>query len=93
MVNRDPIPNVSSKYGAPMGRRSVNQDCVGRVSLQRIRINGGGYDRGGAYWGIGQPLYWAGDESGALDLFFRAASREAAKAHIRSMWPDAKFYR
>lgn len=92
-MKHDPTPDVSSRYGAPMGRRSRNQDCVGKVSLRRIPIDNGGYDRGGAYWGLGQALYWAGDESGALDIFFRSGSRERAKAHVRDLWPDAKFYR
>ena len=89
----NPVPEVSSKYGAPMGRRETNQDCVGKVSLRRIPINSGGYDSGGAYWGLGQPLYWAGDESGALDIFFRAPHRDAAKAHVLGLWEGAKFYR
>ena len=91
MIN--PVPPVSCKYGAPMGRRSTNQDCVGKVNLRRVPINSGGYDAGGAYWGLGAPLYWAGDESGALDVFFRARSRDAAKLHVLEMWPEAKFYR
>lgn len=27
--------------------------------LQRVQLNSGGYDSGGAYWGIGAPLYCA----------------------------------
>lgn len=86
------LPEVSCKYGAPMGRRSTNQDCVGKVSLQRIRLNGD-YDSGGAYWGAGEPLYWATDESGALELFFRAKDRQAARQYVLEQWPQAKFYR
>jgi hypothetical protein len=26
-------------------------------TLRRVRINGGGYDSSGRYWGSGQPLY------------------------------------
>ena len=47
------ITNVSTKYGAPMGRADIGRkprnkkifDC--RVPL----IYDGAYDRGGAYWG------------------------------------------
>lgn len=88
----NPTPDVNCRYGAPLGRPTRNQDCVGKVTLRKIRLNRGGYDPGGAYWGIGQPLYWAGDESGALDLFFRAPSRAAAKQHVLDLWPEAKFY-
>lgn len=56
----NPVPNVSAKYGAPMGRRAqgVGGDPTTPFELRKIRINSGGYDDGGAYWGIGQPLYW-----------------------------------
>lgn len=56
MIN---IPDVSSRYGAPMGRPSLIPSKevaeVIRVSLRRIRINQGGYDSGGAFWGNGEP--------------------------------------
>lgn len=29
-----------------------------KVYLRRVRINNGGYDRPGSYWGTGQPLYY-----------------------------------
>lgn len=76
-----------------MGRRNVIQDCASKVALRRIHIDRGGYDSGGAYWGLGQPLYWAGDDEGGLDMFFRASNRAAAKAHVLDLYPDAKFYR
>ncbi len=65
-----------------------------KVSLQRIRLDRGGYDSGGAYWGIGQPLYWARVEGPAgFEMFFRASSRDAAKAIVRERYPHARFYR
>jgi len=64
-----------------------------KVSLRKIPINSGGYDSGGAYWGIGQPLYWAGSDCGTIDRFFRAATRDQAKAEIRKQYPKATFYR
>jgi hypothetical protein len=70
-----------------------NGNLCNRMSLRRIRLNSGGYDAGGAYWGIGAPLYWAGDESGNVSIFFRAASRGAAKDHVGKLWPDATFWR
>ena len=56
----NPVPHVHSPYGAPMGRpaQGVGADPMTPFELRRIRINNGGYDDGGAYWGIGQPLYW-----------------------------------
>ncbi len=97
---RNPTPEVNSQYGAPMGRRSDHLSALivepqEKVTLRRIRLNSGGYDSGGAYWGIGQPLfYWAviqdGDESSG---FLRARNREDAKRQIVEDQPDATFYR
>lgn len=95
-------PTVSARYGAPMGRTSHTdlRDMPKRpkFSLCRIRLNSGGYDSGGAYWGLGAPLYYAAasrDDTGALiaDRYFRASNRAAAKARILSEFPTARFYR
>ncbi|QPC91487.1 hypothetical protein [Mesorhizobium sp. INR15] len=64
-----------------------------KVTMQRIRLDSGGYDPAGAYWGIGSPLYWAATDDGQLDETFRASSRDAAKAHVRKTIPQARFYR
>jgi hypothetical protein len=63
-----------------------------KLYLRRVRIDSGGYDSGGAYWGLGAPLFaWEnvdGDRSGYL----RAANREAAKAALREQWDDIRFF-
>lgn len=92
-MKHNPTPRVNCARGAPMGRHGKAQDCQGKVSLRRIPLDSGGYDPGGAYWGLGQPLYWVGDESGALDDFLRARDRADAKRQILEDWPDARFYR
>lgn len=66
------ITPVSTKYGAPMGRANKGKEPItitsGRnnrivkknqtkVYQKRVRLDYGGYDSGGAYWGIGSPLY------------------------------------
>jgi hypothetical protein len=56
------FPNVASPYGAPMGRSILNPSGPlpeKSVRLYRVRLDRGGYDDGGAYWGIGQPVYCA----------------------------------
>lgn len=71
---------VDSSRGAPMGRYEYGliQNCEPRaVSLFAVQLDDGGYDDGGAYWGIssaGRRLYCAtdGDE---YRRFVRAASR------------------
>lgn len=78
-----------------MGRPGSYSEPQGKVSLQRVQIDSGGYDHGGAYWGLGAPLWWACDEEGSYEAFLRASTRAHAKAIIRAAFPDAtiKFYR
>lgn len=66
----------------------------GKVTLRRVRLDSGGYDETGAYWGIGEPLYWAAADSGVeYDETFRAGDRAEAKAYVRETLPCARFYR
>jgi len=60
-----------------MGRHDSSGQPEGRCRLFRVNIDGGGYDDGGAYWGLGKPLYCLRDESGD-EWFARDHSREAA---------------
>lgn len=86
------LSDVSSKYGAPMGRREIRDDTAAKVRLFRVRMVDGDYDRGGAYWGGGStPLYAAiGD---GFQSFTRAKSRAEAKAAFLEEFPDLRFYR
>ena len=68
---------VCNQYGASMGRRN-SYTLIGKCHLQRVPLDSGGYDPGGAYWGIGEPLYVAQDSYGNW-FFLRAATRDAAK--------------
>lgn len=86
-----------SQYGASMGRRDniTESACTIKFHLQRVPLDSGGYDPGGAYWGLGDPLYVAFGE-GELEvqeMFFRAKSRDDAKAQVRGAFPAATFYR
>ena len=91
------LSKVHSRYGAPMGRAtSTAQPAPGvRFHLSRVRLNSGGYDSGGAYWGIGAPLYhaWGEGEEEILETFTRASCREDAKEKVRAKFPGAEFYR
>lgn len=75
--------DVSATYGAPMGRtQSSILDVLEpkNIRLFRVNLDSGGYDDGGAYWGIGpygQILFCAIDAIGNR-RFTRAASREQA---------------
>lgn len=92
-MSRDHTPPVGSRYGAPMGRRSDGSldPEAGRFRLVRIRLNLGGYDAGGAYWGLGVPL-WRAEDGDGRGLWFRARDRAAAKETLRRDYPEAQFY-
>jgi hypothetical protein len=75
------FPDVSSRYGAPMGRPEVRtpEPIADRsIAVFRVKLDWGGYDDGGAYWGAGQPIYCARSDSGSFRRFIRASSRAAA---------------
>ena len=81
--------NVSSKYGAPMGRRS--DKVFGKVHLERVPFVDGDYDQGGAYWGGPANLWCAWNEGGAH--YVRAPNRLGAKLVITLNCPEAYYYR
>jgi hypothetical protein len=56
-----------------------------KIYLRKIRINNGGYDDSGQYWGIGAPLYMANSDEWDYPKYFRAYSRDDAKATVRAM--------
>lgn len=62
--------------------------------LSRVRMVGdGAYDSGGAYWGIGDPLYHYEGPTSDIEGYVRGRTREAAKAAVRAIHPRARFYR
>lgn len=87
--------NVSSKYGAPMGRCSNKvQELAtvnGKVHLQKVPFVDGCYDPGGAYWGGGTPLFcaWGESEDETVVVYLRAKDRETAKTLLPA---SCKFY-
>ena len=83
----------SHSRGAALGRPSLHGEPQGRLTLQRVHVNGGGYDRLGTYWGHGAPLFWCADDSGEVDFMVRASDREDAKAQVRQEHPGARFLR
>lgn len=61
--------------------------------LQRVPLDSGGYDGGGAYWGLGAPLYYYASDCGRTDDWIRCSDRQEAKAQILKLHPSARFYR
>ena len=67
----DIITKVNTRFGAPMGRPNIGSEphtitsgpCCKvfkknqtKIYTKRVQLNEG-YDIGGAYWGMGTPLY------------------------------------
>jgi hypothetical protein len=96
MPYADPIKPVSAKYGAPMGRYTGPEYLdpgAGPIYLRRIPLNAGGSDAGGAYWGLGKPLFCAQDQDGNT-ITMRAKDRQEAKTLLRADYgAELRFYR
>lgn len=94
---------VHSRYGAPMGRATQvehESDAAEKFKLSRVRLNSGGYDDGGAYWGAPSNLWVAECETDRdgehlyTRLFLRAPDRDQAKGMLRArFFRNARFYR
>ena len=68
---------------------------MGLIRLNRVRLNSGGYDRDGVYWGVGQPLYEYHSDDGSIQGYLRTyvpLDREYAKDCVRKLYPEARFY-
>lgn len=92
------LEKAYSKYGADIGRGDDTPADPGvsiKLHLTRMRIDAGGYDTGGAYWGIGDHMYCAEGETDteSARIFVRAKNRQDAKAKILRKLPNASFYR
>ena len=91
-----PLPKVSSRYGAPMGRHGswAQPDEQDKFYLVRVRLNSGGYDSGGAYWGHSLPLYRFETTDRQSDGYLRARSRNDAKTILRNEFGETiRFFR
>lgn len=81
--------------GAALGRPTIKgpEDFNGKLGLRKVRLDMGGYDCNGTYFGIGSPLYWYADEDGEIDGMLRAIDREHARAQVLEEYPNAKVRR
>lgn len=100
-----------SERGADMGRPTFlpnDRSVEVKLRLVRMRLDSGGYDSGGAYWGCRDyphRIYWAESAEefelgmydrppvGTIEMTVDATSRAEAKSKIRELLPNAKFYR
>jgi hypothetical protein len=75
----------------------------GKLHLQVVPLDSGGYDPGGAYWGRGSTLFcvWGTlhDEFQGLrdefylELYFRSNSRKEVKALVLDRYENVTFYK
>ena len=93
------FPNAADQYGAGMGRTSYSgvRNKPYKFRMERVKLDSGGYDNGGAYWGRDLPLYYAraddpSEEDDSTELFLRAFDRADAKAQVVDLYPNARFF-
>jgi len=80
-------------------------DTLYMFTLRREYLNKGGYTSSGRYFGTGEPLYYFEGEiqynthtftvtsTRWVHKHIRATNREDAKAQIKALYPQARFYR
>lgn len=68
---------LTSSVGA--GRPNVGKEpnYIKRVYDAKIPLNKGGYDRGGAYWGLGDELRVSYSADGTFVKFYRRATSQS----------------
>lgn len=72
------LSQVGNRGGAPMGR-AVYYDKPGEpVTARKVTLDSGGYDAGGAYFGIGEPVYRIIGGDGLALRYMRAQNKAAA---------------
>jgi hypothetical protein len=78
--------------GAALGRSTITgpADFSGKLCLRKIRLDNGGYDVNGTYFGHGAPLYWYADKEGEIDGMLRASDRSDARDQVLDLYPKAK---
>lgn len=79
-----PLTDVSSKYGAPMGRldwHAVDSETTLKFHLVRLDFVDGDYDRGGAYWGRSHAHGYVYRAVSTEDVFL-ASRHEPILGHV-----------
>lgn len=97
MSKHKPLPNACSEYGCAMGRRNTIEEpeALIKFHLRRMKLyDYGCYDEGGAYWGSGDPMYYAyGDGPKFVnEMFIRAKDRQDAKNQVLAEFEHATFF-
>ena len=78
---------------APTSHTHPFVDGLGGVKVYRTKLNRGGYDRSGKYWGTGEKL-WVGQDETGRTVSARAPTRKAAlvraEADYLQRFPSAR---
>ncbi len=86
-----------SRRGAALGRPTVMKEDTtyhGKLWLRKVRLDSGGYDVNGTYFGGGPPdLYWCANAEGTIDFMLRASSRGEAREQVLDIYHSAKVRR
>lgn len=79
-----------SSRGAQFGRGSYQGHPAGTTVKAKVWCEplDDGYDRGGAYWGLGQPVYMMQDKEDKLFASCRADHVEEAKKHFKLVFGE-----
>jgi hypothetical protein len=89
-------PKVNCQYGAPMGRKSWNDNAgapyTGKMYLRHAPLDSGGYDAGGAYWGTGRRVYLYATADDSINGSLRAYDRPDAMEQVRALHPNVTFF-
>jgi hypothetical protein len=74
----------------PTTAHELCKQYKGRVHVQHVPLNQGGYTSDGAYFGTGPRLYCIWDDEDIRSDHIRAANRAEAVAEARYFYPLAK---
>lgn len=85
--------------GAALGRPSVHlvdvDSYTGKISVTRVKLNSGGYDKNGTYFGRSSSfsymsgLYWCVNEDNTIDFMHRGTRKEVVN-YVLSLYTNAK---
>jgi len=85
------------RRGAALGRPSYEADdpatWEGKLYVSESRLDSGGYDENGTYFGHGDALFWVRSADYEIDYMIRAPNRVMAVKLVMIEYPKASFAR
>jgi hypothetical protein len=96
-LSADEVKRKAADYRAEIAalQKQITRIEAGEDSnkfyVARVRLDSGGYDSGGAYWGTPNDVFRYESEDGATYGTMRANSLHAARAQVSELFPGAEF--